>query len=105
MPELTPEAERELAALDDALAGRPVAPDLTELGELARLLRDERPAMPEPFARALERERRDVLGGRPVAQQRGHVGVHVVARGTVERVEVQRRPCGGAAPGGGRTVG
>src|SRR5215207_8672450 len=42
MPELTPEVERELAAVDDALAGRRVAPDLTELGELALALRDER---------------------------------------------------------------
>ena len=43
MPELTPDVERELAALDDALAGRRVAPDLSELGELALVLRDERP--------------------------------------------------------------
>ena len=47
MPEITPDVERELAALDDALAGRRVAPDLTELGELALLLRDERPE-PDP---------------------------------------------------------
>ena len=43
MPELTPDVERELAAIDDALAGRRVAPDLTELGELALALREERP--------------------------------------------------------------
>jgi hypothetical protein len=42
MPEQTPDIERELAALDDALAGRRVAPDLTELGELALALREER---------------------------------------------------------------
>src|SRR5215217_4066746 len=54
MPELTPEIERELAALDDALAGRRVAPDLTELGELALLLRDERPQPNDGFARHLD---------------------------------------------------
>ena len=41
----TPETlTRELAALDDALAGRPVDPDLADLAELAVALRDERPA-------------------------------------------------------------
>jgi len=54
MPELTPEIERELAALDDALAGRRVAPDLTELGELALTLRDERPRPSESFGRSLD---------------------------------------------------
>src|SRR5215213_8616867 len=59
MPEMTPEIERELAALDDALAGRRVAPDLTELGELALALRDERPAIDAGFATRLdERARR-----------------------------------------------
>ena len=43
MPDITPDVERELAALDDALAGRRVAPDLTELGELALLLRERAP--------------------------------------------------------------
>ena len=54
MPELTPEIERELAALDDALAGRRLAPDLTELGELALALRDERPRPSESFGRSLD---------------------------------------------------
>ena len=44
MPDLTPDGERELAAVDDALAGRRVDPDLADLAELALLLRDERPA-------------------------------------------------------------
>jgi len=45
---------RELAALDDALAGRAVDPDLADLAELAVALRDERPA-PEPaFTRTLD---------------------------------------------------
>jgi hypothetical protein len=45
---------RELAALDDALAGRAVDPDLAELAELAVALRDER-AAPEPaFTRTLD---------------------------------------------------
>ena len=54
MPEMTPEIERELAALDDALAGRRVAPDLTELGELALALREERPRPTEGFGRYLD---------------------------------------------------
>ena len=54
MPELTPDVERELAALDDALAGRRVAPDLTELGELALALRDERPEPGPSFGPELD---------------------------------------------------
>ena len=46
--------ERELAAVDDALAGRAVPHDLAELGELARALRDERPAIPDSFAHVLD---------------------------------------------------
>jgi hypothetical protein len=53
MPEITPEVERELAALDDALAGRPVT---SELGELALLVRDERPAPAAEFTRGLDRK-------------------------------------------------
>ncbi len=54
MPDLSPDVERELEALDDALAGRPVAPDLTELGELALLLREDRPAPTDGFGRSLD---------------------------------------------------
>jgi len=56
----TPETlTRELAALDDALAGRPVDPDLADLAEFARLVRDERPAPDPAFAYSLdERARR-----------------------------------------------
>jgi hypothetical protein len=63
-PDLTPEAARDLAAIEDALAGRTVEPDLTDLGELALALRDERPEISEDFAASLdarrwgERERR-----------------------------------------------
>lgn len=45
---------RELAALDDALAGRPVDPGLADLAELAVALRDERPAPDPAFARTLD---------------------------------------------------
>ena len=56
----TPETlTRELAALDDALAGRPVDPDLADLAELAILVRDERPTPDPAFAYSLdERARR-----------------------------------------------
>jgi hypothetical protein len=51
----TPETlTRELAALDDALAGRPVDPDLADLAELAVAVRDERPAPDPAFARELD---------------------------------------------------
>src|SRR6476659_5485560 len=45
---------RELAALDDALAGRPVDPDLADLAEVAALVRDERPAPGPAFTRSLD---------------------------------------------------
>jgi hypothetical protein len=54
MPDLSPDVERELEALDDALAGRRVAPDLTELGELALLLREDRPQPTDGFVRFLD---------------------------------------------------
>jgi hypothetical protein len=54
MPDLSPDVERELEALDDALAGRRVASDLTELGELALLLREDRPQPGDGFARHLD---------------------------------------------------
>jgi hypothetical protein len=66
-PDLTPEAARELAAMDDALAGFPVEPDLTELGELALALREQRPEVSPEFAASLDardwgaRERRSRL--------------------------------------------
>jgi Domain of unknown function (DUF4349) len=54
MPDLSPDVERELEALDDALAGRRVAPDMTELADLALLLRDDRPAPSDGFGRSLD---------------------------------------------------
>jgi hypothetical protein len=51
---LTPEMLRELAALDAALAGEPVEPDLADLAELTALLREERPEPDPTFARALD---------------------------------------------------
>jgi hypothetical protein len=55
MPDLSPDVERELEAIDDALAGRRVASELTELGELALLLREDRPEPTEDFGRDLDR--------------------------------------------------
>ena len=54
MPDLTPDIERELEALDDALAGRRVAPELTELGDLALLLREDRARPSDDFGRSLD---------------------------------------------------
>jgi hypothetical protein len=50
----SPEATRELAALDAALAGEPVDPDLAELGELALDLQAERPVPRERFVAELD---------------------------------------------------
>jgi hypothetical protein len=51
---MTDTLTRELAALDDALAGRPVDPDLADLAGLAVALRDERPVPDLTFARSLD---------------------------------------------------
>src|SRR4051794_17731985 len=51
---MTDTLTRELAALDDALAGRPVDPDLADLAGLAVALRDERPAPDPAFAGSLD---------------------------------------------------
>jgi len=72
MPELTPDVERELAALDDALAGRRVEVDLTELGELALALRATRPRPTDGFGRSLDkRMQRGFPGGDPRARASG----------------------------------
>lgn len=47
---LDPEVERQLAAIDRALAGEPVDPDLAELATLTADLRAERAAPPEQWA-------------------------------------------------------
>ena len=51
---LDPTVERELAALDAALAGEPVDPDLEGLASLARAARAARPAISSEFAAELD---------------------------------------------------
>jgi hypothetical protein len=51
---LDPQVERELAALDAALAGEPVDPDLAELAELALAARAARPEISSEFAARLD---------------------------------------------------
>jgi uncharacterized protein DUF4349 len=51
---LSPEIERELEALDAALAGRPVDAEHDAIAELARELRAERPAPPPDYAAELD---------------------------------------------------
>lgn len=53
-PELTAQQQRELDALEAALAGREVDPEVAEWAELARALRDERPAIDARFAAELD---------------------------------------------------
>src|SRR3954465_8185178 len=52
---LPPEVQRELDAIDAALAGRPVDHELTELGALALALRDERAEPSREFGADLDR--------------------------------------------------
>jgi Domain of unknown function (DUF4349) len=69
----TPETlTRELAALDDALAGRPVDPDLADLAELATLVRDERPEPGPAFTRSLDSR---VERGFPRVGKRPRLGI------------------------------
>jgi Domain of unknown function (DUF4349) len=51
---LDPEVERELEAIDGALGGQPVDPDLEVLAELARALREERVGADPGFAADLD---------------------------------------------------
>jgi hypothetical protein len=57
---LDPEIERQLGAIDRALAGEPVDPDLADLATLTSDLRSERAAPPEQWA--LEMDRRAGAG-------------------------------------------
>jgi Domain of unknown function (DUF4349) len=73
---MSPETIRELAALDAALAGEPVEPDLADLAELTSLLREERPEPDPTFTRALDDRvkrgfPRGVKGARAVPRPRG----------------------------------
>jgi hypothetical protein len=71
-PTLDPEAVRQLEALDAALAGEPVDPDLEDLAVLARELRDTAPKPDADFAAALDARavragrRRTRAAGKPV---------------------------------------
>ena len=51
---MDPGMQRELHALDAALAGEPVDAELAELADLAVDLRAERPVPPEEFLQALD---------------------------------------------------
>ena len=69
---LTPEQERDLEALDRALAGEPVELELRELEELVRDVRATGPEMTPAFAARLEQEVRD---GFPSSQERPPISV------------------------------
>src|SRR5215211_7401419 len=113
MPDhLTPGAERELAALDDALAGRPVAPDLADLGDLALLLREDRPRPSGEFIAGLDRRaRRGFSSGSPRrrASRRRWAGWLTPAMGLAATalviaavvIAVPRGDGGGSVPSGG----
>ncbi|HYM57477.1 MAG TPA: DUF4349 domain-containing protein [Solirubrobacteraceae bacterium] len=101
---------RELAALDDALAGRPVDPDLAALGDLALLLRADRPVPDPAFARRL-----DVRAERRFPRERARRGgvkwprIALPALGTVASAAlvvlvVISGPTGGGDSGGGTST-
>lgn len=56
---LDPRAERELDAIERALAGKPVDPDLDGWAELAEMLRDERPEAGPEWSAELDRATAD----------------------------------------------
>ena len=62
---------RELAAIDAALAGAAVEPDLADLAELALTLRDDRPPAEAAFAARLDAQ---VAAGFPAASAASHPG-------------------------------
>lgn len=61
---LDPAIERELQALDDALAGRPVGPGFSEIAELVSEVRELRETPPETFAAELDARATAGFGGR-----------------------------------------
>jgi hypothetical protein len=112
MPDLSPDVERELEALDDALAGRRVAPDLTELGELALLLREDRPQPTDGFGRSLDnrvergfpgRDPRTRASGRRWLTWQGWMApaLGVAATAVLVAVIAVSGPHGGESGGGG----
>jgi Domain of unknown function (DUF4349) len=112
MPDLSPDVERELEALDDALAGRRVAPDLTELGELALLLREDRPQPTDGFGRSLDnrvergfpgRDPRTRASGRRWLTWQGWMApaLGVTATAVLVAVIAVSGPHGGESGGGG----
>ena len=70
------------------LVERGVARDPEQPGALGPRARSKLRALAQ---RAFERQRRDVLGGGAIAQQRGHIGVDVRSAGAVERLERRGR--------------
>ena len=89
----TPETlTRELAALDDALAGRPVDPDLADLAELAVLVRDERPVPDPAFTRSLDsRVERGFPRDAPQARAPLQLAEAHAARARLRRLGAARR--------------
>ena len=94
---LDPEVERELEALDAAIAGRPVDPELAAVAELAHELRAERPvARMEYGGRARRSRRGGVPRRRPracsracdVRSQRGRRGRSLAPAGAVAALVV-----------------
>ena len=70
---MTPEIERELEALDAALAGRAV-PDDPALPEFVRELRAERPEPEQPFAAELDARAAEGFGGSGAESPFGRLG-------------------------------
>lgn len=62
---LDPEVERELQAIDAALAGEPVAPELAELEALVRVACDDRPRPADAFAERLDERARVGFAAEP----------------------------------------
>lgn len=66
-----PQAERELEAIDAALAGRPVDPDLAGWAEFAEMLSEERPEADPDWSAELDQAVEQRFPRRPVDGRRG----------------------------------
>lgn len=77
---LDPEVEHELLAIDAALAGESVPPELADLGALVRIARDDRPRPADAFAERLDERARAGFGAEAARPRRPLAGVRTRLR-------------------------
>ncbi len=77
---LDPEVEHELLAIDAALAGDSVPPELADLGALVRIARDDRPRPTDAFVERLDERARAGFAAEPDTPRRPLAGVRTRLR-------------------------